>query len=175
MLVQGIRGVPPISSGYNPATWMLEISTPAAEEKIGKDFATIYTNSDHFRYISLMLYQYSVCISYLFVFLVPLVLCTYFVIIWIFKAFVFFWLGRWKHLSSTSVLQLLAQKNCISLPLLHKAVYISFEPAYGNRPLYIGEPLHIMPWGYVLQHWVRSYLALCSGMLVLKGRSLCLF
>uniref|UniRef100_A0A3Q7I0D1 Uncharacterized protein n=1 Tax=Solanum lycopersicum TaxID=4081 RepID=A0A3Q7I0D1_SOLLC len=27
---QSIPGIPPIPSGYNPATWMLEISTPAA-------------------------------------------------------------------------------------------------------------------------------------------------
>ncbi|KAH7838131.1 hypothetical protein Vadar_022406 [Vaccinium darrowii] len=46
---QGIRGIPPIPSGYNPATWMLEISTPAAEERIGQDFAEIYQNSQQFR------------------------------------------------------------------------------------------------------------------------------
>ncbi|CAL5426860.1 unnamed protein product [Camellia sinensis] len=46
---QGIDGVPPISSGYNPATWMLEISTPAAEERIGQDFAEIYQCSQQFR------------------------------------------------------------------------------------------------------------------------------
>lgn len=46
---QGIRGIPPIPSGYNPATWMLEISTPAAEQRIGQDFAEIFQNSQQFR------------------------------------------------------------------------------------------------------------------------------
>ncbi|XP_009614154.1 ABC transporter G family member 31 isoform X1 [Nicotiana tomentosiformis] len=46
---QSIPGIPPIPSGYNPATWMLEISTPAAEERIGEDFAVIYRNSEQFR------------------------------------------------------------------------------------------------------------------------------
>ncbi|XP_052185165.1 ABC transporter G family member 31 isoform X2 [Diospyros lotus] len=46
---QGIHGIPPIANGYNPATWMLEISTPAAEQRIGQDFAEIYRNSQQFR------------------------------------------------------------------------------------------------------------------------------
>lgn len=48
-LMQGINGITPIPSGYNPATWMLEVTTPAAEQKIGADFADIYRNSDKFR------------------------------------------------------------------------------------------------------------------------------
>lgn len=47
--MQGIHGVPPILDGYNPATWMLEVSTPACEESLGLDFATVYKNSDKFR------------------------------------------------------------------------------------------------------------------------------
>jgi hypothetical protein len=43
---QAINGVPPIREGYNPATWMLEVTTPAAEIRIGHDFADIYRNSD---------------------------------------------------------------------------------------------------------------------------------
>lgn len=46
---QGIPGVPPILEGYNPATWMLEVSTQACEERLGLDFATVYKNSDQFR------------------------------------------------------------------------------------------------------------------------------
>ncbi|OVA02681.1 ABC transporter-like [Macleaya cordata] len=46
---QRIDGSPPIASGYNPATWVLEVTTPAAEQKIGQDFADIYRNSDQFR------------------------------------------------------------------------------------------------------------------------------
>ncbi|PIN16189.1 Pleiotropic drug resistance proteins (PDR1-15), ABC superfamily [Handroanthus impetiginosus] len=46
---QAIPGVPPMPDGYNPATWMLEISTPAVEENIHQDFAVIYHNSQQYR------------------------------------------------------------------------------------------------------------------------------
>ncbi|XP_042513197.1 ABC transporter G family member 31-like isoform X2 [Macadamia integrifolia] len=46
---QKISGIYPITTGYNPATWMLEITTPAAEQRIGQDFAHIYRNSDKYR------------------------------------------------------------------------------------------------------------------------------
>lgn len=46
---QSIPGTPPIPDGYNPATWMLEVTTPAAEERIGQDFAVIYKNSMQYR------------------------------------------------------------------------------------------------------------------------------
>ncbi|KAK6122137.1 hypothetical protein DH2020_044127 [Rehmannia glutinosa] len=48
-IAQSISGVPPIADGYNPATWMLEVSTPAMEEKIHGDFAVIYQNSQQYR------------------------------------------------------------------------------------------------------------------------------
>ena len=47
--MQGINGIPPIPNGYNPATWMLEVTTPAAEDRIGEDFANIYQNSKQHR------------------------------------------------------------------------------------------------------------------------------
>ncbi|KAK9279099.1 hypothetical protein L1049_012774 [Liquidambar formosana] len=47
---QGISGIPPIPSGYNPATWMLEISTPASEARIGEDLADTYRNSEQYRW-----------------------------------------------------------------------------------------------------------------------------
>ncbi|KAK7305391.1 hypothetical protein VNO77_43296 [Canavalia gladiata] len=46
---QSIEGTTPIPNDYNPATWMLEVTTAAAEEKIGADFAEIYENSEQFR------------------------------------------------------------------------------------------------------------------------------
>ncbi|XP_042014455.1 ABC transporter G family member 39-like [Salvia splendens] len=42
---EAIPGVPKIKDGYNPATWMMDISTPAAEIELGVDFADIYTKS----------------------------------------------------------------------------------------------------------------------------------
>ncbi|KAH6797602.1 pleiotropic drug resistance 6 [Perilla frutescens var. hirtella] len=42
---EAIPGVPKIEDGYNPATWMLDVSTPAAESQLGVDFADIYTKS----------------------------------------------------------------------------------------------------------------------------------
>ncbi|KAJ0020425.1 hypothetical protein Pint_32556 [Pistacia integerrima] len=46
---QGINGVAPIPSGYNPATWMLEVTTSAVEERIGVDFADLYKDSEQYR------------------------------------------------------------------------------------------------------------------------------
>ncbi|XP_052887191.1 ABC transporter G family member 31-like [Gossypium arboreum] len=46
---QSIDGIPSIPDGYNPATWMLEITNPVAEQRIGRDFADIYTNSAEYR------------------------------------------------------------------------------------------------------------------------------
>ncbi|XP_020575759.1 pleiotropic drug resistance protein 3-like [Phalaenopsis equestris] len=40
-----IPGVPKIRENYNPATWMLEITSKVAEEKLGIDFARVYTDS----------------------------------------------------------------------------------------------------------------------------------
>ncbi|KAJ7553408.1 hypothetical protein O6H91_06G097000 [Diphasiastrum complanatum] len=42
---QAVDGVPAIEEGYNPATWMLEVSSQSAEAKLGVDFAEIYKNS----------------------------------------------------------------------------------------------------------------------------------
>lgn len=38
-------GVDRCKPGYNPATWMLEITTPAAEERSGLNYTTIFTES----------------------------------------------------------------------------------------------------------------------------------
>ncbi|XP_072954744.1 ABC transporter G family member 51 [Typha angustifolia] len=57
---QGIPGVPTIQNDYNPATWMLEITTQACEEKLGLDFATIYRNSDQFRKVEALIQELSV-------------------------------------------------------------------------------------------------------------------
>ncbi|KAL3687135.1 hypothetical protein R1sor_013444 [Riccia sorocarpa] len=42
---EAIPGVPQIQEGYNPATWMLEASSPSMELKLGVDFAEIYKKS----------------------------------------------------------------------------------------------------------------------------------
>ncbi|CAH2060101.1 unnamed protein product [Thlaspi arvense] len=57
---QGINGVPSISSGYNPATWMLEVTTPALEEKFDMDFADLYKRSEQFREVEANIKQLSV-------------------------------------------------------------------------------------------------------------------
>ncbi|CAI0540638.1 unnamed protein product [Linum tenue] len=48
-LGKGINGVPPIRDGYNPATWMLEVTTASVEEKIQADFAELYVTSKQYR------------------------------------------------------------------------------------------------------------------------------
>ncbi|KAH7352818.1 hypothetical protein KP509_19G065600 [Ceratopteris richardii] len=42
---EAIPGVQPITDGYNPATWMLDISSPSAEARLQVDFADIYKTS----------------------------------------------------------------------------------------------------------------------------------
>jgi hypothetical protein len=42
-------GVPALRQGVNPATWMLEVSTPAAEQRLGLDFADAYRKSELFK------------------------------------------------------------------------------------------------------------------------------
>lgn len=41
-----VPGVPKIKDGYNPATWMLEVSTSAQEVLLGVDFANHYKHSE---------------------------------------------------------------------------------------------------------------------------------
>jgi len=43
--------VPKISQDYNPATWMLEITNTAVENRTGQDFAALYANSDMYRFV----------------------------------------------------------------------------------------------------------------------------
>jgi ABC-type multidrug transport system ATPase subunit len=42
---ESIRGVPKIIEGYNPATWMLDVTTSALESQLDVDFADVYANS----------------------------------------------------------------------------------------------------------------------------------
>ncbi|GLJ25062.1 hypothetical protein SUGI_0479520 [Cryptomeria japonica] len=46
---QSIDGVRKIEKGVNPATWMLEITSPAEEVRLGIDFAEIYQKSSLFQ------------------------------------------------------------------------------------------------------------------------------
>ncbi|KAL6195450.1 hypothetical protein ACLB2K_031069 [Fragaria x ananassa] len=56
---QAINGITPIPSGYNPATWMLEVTTLACEQRIGEDFASIYRESTQYREVEESIEQYS--------------------------------------------------------------------------------------------------------------------
>ncbi|KAH9623955.1 hypothetical protein KSS87_012299 [Heliosperma pusillum] len=42
---EAISGVPKLKEGYNPATWMLEITAPQMEVELNVDFAELYANS----------------------------------------------------------------------------------------------------------------------------------
>ncbi|ESW34861.1 hypothetical protein PHAVU_001G187700 [Phaseolus vulgaris] len=42
---EAIVGVQEVKDSYNPATWMLQITTPSVEAQLGIDFAEIYANS----------------------------------------------------------------------------------------------------------------------------------
>ncbi|CAN1252375.1 Pleiotropic drug resistance protein 2 [Linum perenne] len=45
----GIIGVEKIREGYNPAAWMLEVTSTSVEAKLGIDYAELYTNSDLYK------------------------------------------------------------------------------------------------------------------------------
>jgi hypothetical protein len=51
--MKGIQGVSKIKDGYNPATWMLEVTTSSKEAELGIDFAEVYKNSELYRYFFL--------------------------------------------------------------------------------------------------------------------------
>ncbi|XP_043687306.1 pleiotropic drug resistance protein 3-like [Telopea speciosissima] len=44
-----ISGVPKIKDNYNPATWMLEVTSTSAEADLGVDFAEIYRDSNLYK------------------------------------------------------------------------------------------------------------------------------
>ncbi|XP_047960901.1 pleiotropic drug resistance protein 1-like isoform X1 [Salvia hispanica] len=46
---EAIQGTQKIRDGYNPATWMLEVSSSSQEQILGIDFAEIYRNSELYR------------------------------------------------------------------------------------------------------------------------------
>ncbi|KAG6487497.1 pleiotropic drug resistance protein 2-like [Zingiber officinale] len=55
-----IPGVPKIVEGVNPATWMLEISTPQVEASLNVDFAEIYSNSELHKQIQELIKELSI-------------------------------------------------------------------------------------------------------------------
>ena len=50
VIFKGINGVSKIKDGYNPATWMLEVTSPAQEAALGVNFVEVYKNSELYRY-----------------------------------------------------------------------------------------------------------------------------
>ncbi|KAL3134216.1 hypothetical protein ABBQ38_006651 [Trebouxia sp. C0009 RCD-2024] len=56
---QSVEGVPAIEEGMNPATWMLKITTPGMESKLGVSFAEYYASSDLAKHYARLLEDYS--------------------------------------------------------------------------------------------------------------------
>ncbi|KAL3150185.1 hypothetical protein ABBQ32_000044 [Trebouxia sp. C0010 RCD-2024] len=56
---QSVEGVPKIAEGLNPATWMLEVTTPGMEDKLGISFAEQYANSHLAKHYQGLLDEYS--------------------------------------------------------------------------------------------------------------------
>lgn len=54
-MLKEILGVDSIRDGYNPATWVLDMTTTAQEEVLGIKFADIYKKSDLFRSVNLFI------------------------------------------------------------------------------------------------------------------------
>eukprot|EP00250_Pteridium_aquilinum_P014948 c22298_g1_i1 orf=828-5267(+) len=57
---EAVAGVAKIKEGYNPATWMLEITSPGSESHLGVDFADIYRSSPLFQHNQALIQQLSV-------------------------------------------------------------------------------------------------------------------
>ncbi|KAL7164342.1 hypothetical protein ACSBR2_040288 [Camellia fascicularis] len=57
---EGINGISKIKDGYNPATWMLEVTSPAQESALGINFAEVYRNSELYRRNKDLIKEYSV-------------------------------------------------------------------------------------------------------------------
>ncbi|KAL6334310.1 hypothetical protein AAG906_014711 [Vitis piasezkii] len=66
---EGIEGISKIKDGYNPATWMLEVTTSAQEVILRVDFTEIYKNSDLYR----PLFRYSILPTLLY----PILACLW--------------------------------------------------------------------------------------------------
>ncbi|KAL3686206.1 hypothetical protein R1sor_004228 [Riccia sorocarpa] len=56
---EAVPGAPKIKEGYNPATWMLEVSSVGVETKLGVDFADVYESSDLFQKVKLRVEELS--------------------------------------------------------------------------------------------------------------------
>ncbi|KAI6669871.1 hypothetical protein NL676_004756 [Syzygium grande] len=46
---EAVPGIPKIKEGYNPATWVLDVTATSVETQLEVDFAEIYANSDLYR------------------------------------------------------------------------------------------------------------------------------
>eukprot|EP00253_Pinus_taeda_P036218 PITA_36218 len=57
---EAIPGVPKITEGYNPATWMLEVSSAGSELRLGTDFAEAYRNSPLYQKNEVLIKELSV-------------------------------------------------------------------------------------------------------------------
>ncbi|XP_059667475.1 pleiotropic drug resistance protein 2-like [Cornus florida] len=56
---EAINGVPKIKDGYNPATWMLEVTAPPVEAQLEVDFAEIYAKSELYQRIQELIEELS--------------------------------------------------------------------------------------------------------------------
>ncbi|KAJ1696028.1 hypothetical protein LUZ63_012726 [Rhynchospora breviuscula] len=56
---EGISGVPKIRDNYNPATWMLEVSSTSVEAQLGINFAHIYKESNLYKENEILVKQLS--------------------------------------------------------------------------------------------------------------------
>ncbi|KAL3688205.1 hypothetical protein R1sor_014514 [Riccia sorocarpa] len=57
---EAIPGVPKIADGYNPATWMLDVTSMAVEQRLGIDFAEYYSKSSLYERNKTLVEQLSV-------------------------------------------------------------------------------------------------------------------
>ncbi|KAJ4845760.1 transcription factor [Turnera subulata] len=57
---ESIEGVPKIKDDYNPATWMLEVTSAAQETARGVDFAVLFKSSELYQRNKALIQQYNI-------------------------------------------------------------------------------------------------------------------
>ncbi|KAL5153121.1 ABC transporter G family member 48 [Glycine soja] len=68
-LMGAIQGVPKIKEGYNPATWMLEVTSAGIEASLKVNFINVYRNSELYRQLFILIMSFSLAVEALHAFI----------------------------------------------------------------------------------------------------------
>lgn len=158
-------GVAKIKEGYNPATWMLEVTNSSVENQLGVDFADLYLKSDLYRSDSTLNH----CRHTL-----PPFLSIVWGRIWSCSPVTDVESGGLAGVTSrwwrTSKLHDQARKICFSIHSTLKITSTSSKPSCGSSLLHIGVAPIITLCDSSSRCWYRWFWAVCSGKSDRRGR-----